>query len=162
MLVLIKLRLNLGDQDLVFRVSVNQSTVSRCISKWVDVLYICLKPLIKWPERDELMKTMPMDFRKNFKNCIIIIDCFEVCMERPTNLRARAQTWSNYKHHNTVKFYKALLNKVQSLLFRKDGGDVPPMCTLQKIVECLTNREMLFWRIGASMSMIVLACTAQQ
>ena len=25
-------------------------------------------------------------------------------MERPTNLKARAQTWSNYKHHSTIKF----------------------------------------------------------
>ena len=25
-------------------------------------------------------------------------------MERPKSLMARAQTWSNYKHHNTVKF----------------------------------------------------------
>jgi hypothetical protein len=25
-------------------------------------------------------------------------------MERPKRLMARAQTWSNYKHHNTVKF----------------------------------------------------------
>jgi len=47
---------------------------------------------------------MPMDFRKNFKQCATIIDCFEVFMERPTNLKARAQTWSNYKHHNTAKF----------------------------------------------------------
>ena len=45
-----------------------------------------------------------MDFRKNFKQCVTIIDCFEVFMERPTNLKARAQTWSNYKHHNTAKF----------------------------------------------------------
>ncbi len=25
-------------------------------------------------------------------------------IEHPTSLKARAQTWSNYKHHNTVKF----------------------------------------------------------
>ena len=25
-------------------------------------------------------------------------------MERATDLKARGQTWSNYKHHNTVKF----------------------------------------------------------
>ena len=35
---------------------------------------------------------------------MVIIDCFEVFCERPANLKARAQTWSNYKHHNTVKF----------------------------------------------------------
>ena len=102
--VLMKLRLNVGDQDIAFRFGTSQSTISRCISKWIDVMYIRLKPLIKWPERDELMKTMPMDFRNNFCQCITIIDCFEVFMERPTNVKARAQTWSNYKHHNTAKF----------------------------------------------------------
>ena len=66
MVVFMKLRLNLGDQDIAFRFDVNQSTVSRCFSKWIDVMYIRLKPLIKWPERDELMKTMPMEFRKSF------------------------------------------------------------------------------------------------
>ena len=35
-----KLRLNLGDQDIAFRFDVNQSTVSRCFSKWIDVMYI--------------------------------------------------------------------------------------------------------------------------
>ena len=33
----------------------------------------------------------------------VIIDCFEVFIDRPSNLLARAQTFSNYKHHNTVK-----------------------------------------------------------
>ena len=47
---------------------------------------------------------MPIDFRSKFRRCVIIIDCFEVFCQRPSNLKARAQTWSNYKHHNTVKF----------------------------------------------------------
>lgn len=29
--------------------------------------------------------------------------CTEVFIERPSNLVARAQTWNNYKHHNTAK-----------------------------------------------------------
>ena len=43
-------------------------------------------------------------YRKNFKRRVIIIDCFEVFCERPSNLKTRSQLWSNYKHHNTVKF----------------------------------------------------------
>ena len=70
----------------------------------IDVLYYKLKPLIIWPDRDALKKTMPMDFRKQFPNCVVIIDCFEIFLERPTNLLARAQTFSQYKHHNTVKY----------------------------------------------------------
>ena len=47
---------------------------------------------------------MPMCFQQSFgKKVAIIIDCFEVFLERPSNLQARAYTWSNYKHKNTAK-----------------------------------------------------------
>ena len=41
LMTLIKLRLNVADQDLAYRFGVNQSTVSRCITKWFDLLYVC-------------------------------------------------------------------------------------------------------------------------
>ncbi|XP_062512472.1 uncharacterized protein LOC134188291 [Corticium candelabrum] len=48
---------------------------------------------------------MPECFLSSFgEKVAIIIDCFEIFVERPTNLLARACTWSQYKHHNTVKF----------------------------------------------------------
>ena len=37
------------------------------------------------------------------KKVTVIIDCFEVFIEKPSNLLARDQTFSNYKHHNTIK-----------------------------------------------------------
>jgi len=61
-------------------------------------------PFIKWPERDTLRETMPTAFRKFFKKCAVIIDCTEIFIERPSDLLARAQVWSNYKHHSTIKF----------------------------------------------------------
>ena len=102
-MVLMKLRLNLGDQYLAYQFGVHNSTISRYFKKWVNVMYMRLKPLIKWPGRGELLKTMPVLFRKSFRTCVII-DCFEIFIERPTSLKPRAQTWSNYKQHNTVKF----------------------------------------------------------
>ena len=61
--------------------------------------------LIKWPDRENLRKTMPLVFKQNFGNKVaVIIDCFEVFIDRSSSLIARAMTWSNYKHHNTVKF----------------------------------------------------------
>ena len=32
-----------------------------------------------------------------------IIDCYEIKIERPSNLLAKGSTWSQYKHTNTVK-----------------------------------------------------------
>ena len=43
-----------------------------------------------------------------WKKTTIIIDCFEIFIERPSNLLARAQTFSNYKHHNTVQVLIAI------------------------------------------------------
>ena len=68
------------------------------------MLYTCLSCLVTWPEREELMKTIPVEFRKHFRKCVVIIDFFEVFIERPTSQTARSQTWSNYKHHNTIKY----------------------------------------------------------
>ena len=47
---------------------------------------------------------MPVCFQYSFgKKVTVIIDCFEVFVEKPSNLLAQAQTFSNYKHHNTIK-----------------------------------------------------------
>ena len=63
-----------------------------------------LSSLIVWPEREALLATMPKCFQYSFGNkASVIIDCFEIFIDRPSNLLARAQTFSNYKHHNTVK-----------------------------------------------------------
>ena len=104
-LTLVKLRLNLSNMFLAYEFETNQSTISRLLTSTISVMYKRMKKLIKWPERETLQKTMPMEFRKNFgKKCAVIIDCFEVNVEKPTGLRARAETWSSYKHHHTIKF----------------------------------------------------------
>ena len=46
-----------------------------------------------WPDRDALTKTMPTCFLDSFgKKVGVILDCFEVFLERPSNLYARACT----------------------------------------------------------------------
>jgi len=65
---------------------------------------IHLRDLIYWPDCEALQKTMPICFQQSFgKKVAIVIDCFKVFIERPSSLEARAASWSNYKHHNTVK-----------------------------------------------------------
>ena len=82
-MILVKLRLNSSDQDLAYRFDVSQS---KNWKKWLAAMYVCLKPLIKWPEKEELMATMPHDFLRSFPKCVCIIDCFEVFCEHPSCL----------------------------------------------------------------------------
>ena len=64
---------------------------------------------------------MPMAFREKFGTKVAaIVDCFEIFIERPSNLYARAQTWSSYKHHNTEKYLIGITPQV-SVSFISEG-----------------------------------------
>ena len=126
LLVLMKLRLNVSNELLAFIFDVTKYTVSRIFLHMLDVLHIMLAPLIIWPERDALRKTMPMEFRRYLDGrVVVIIDCFEVFIEIPSNLEARSLTWSSYKHHNTIKFLIGITPQgTISFLSRAWGGRV--------------------------------------
>ena len=77
LLTLIRLRLNLSGNDLGYRFgNISSSTVSGIFSNVLNIMFQLLQPLIIWPEREALQKTLPMDFRKYSLNCVVIIDCF--------------------------------------------------------------------------------------
>ena len=50
LLFFLKIRLNLMDEDLAFRFGVHRSTVSRNFHHVLDVMYVRLFDLVKWPE----------------------------------------------------------------------------------------------------------------
>ena len=61
--------------------------------------------MIHWSAQEDLVVSMTMAFREKFGTKVAaIVDCFEIFIERPSSLYARAQTWSSYKHHNTAKY----------------------------------------------------------
>ncbi|CAN8026564.1 unnamed protein product [Ixodes persulcatus] len=48
---------------------------------------------------------MPQSFYDAFgAKVAVVVDCFEIKIERPSSLLPRAQTWSQYKSSNTAKF----------------------------------------------------------
>ena len=62
MLALIRLRLGSSGIELGYQFKIHPSTVSRIFSDVIEMLYVCLKFLIVWPEREVLQKTLPMQF----------------------------------------------------------------------------------------------------
>lgn len=104
-LVLVHLRQNSSHVDLCQTFGIKKSTSSKNVFNMLQILYIQLRPLTSWPNREQLKETMPMCFRAHLQEWVaVIVDCFEVHIDQPSNLAARAQTWSSYKHHNTAKF----------------------------------------------------------
>ncbi|XP_056098360.1 uncharacterized protein LOC130099653 [Rhinichthys klamathensis goyatoka] len=104
LVTLMKLRLGLSNKDIAFRFNVTECDVSKILRSWLPVMSATLKPLIKWPSKYAILKNMPKCFKPKYKRCRCIIDCTEIFINRPTNLTSRAQTYSTYKSHNTVKY----------------------------------------------------------
>ncbi|KAL1005667.1 hypothetical protein UPYG_G00062020 [Umbra pygmaea] len=105
LLTLIRLRLDLPIQHLSHIFNVSPRTLSATFADTIDVLYARLTPLLYWPERHCLQATMPHQFLEAFGMRIaIIVDCFEMRTERPSNEMACAQSLSRYKGTHTMKY----------------------------------------------------------
>lgn len=71
--------------------TISVSTVSKTFPAWMVAMDVKPSPLISWPEREALWSTMPLCFQYSFgKKVAVIIDCFEVFIDRPSNLLTRA------------------------------------------------------------------------
>ena len=102
-LVLVRLRLGLFEQDIAYRFDISQSTVSRIVMTWINLLYHQLKQIPLWPPRELTLSNMPKIFRDKYPSTRVIIDATEIFIEQPSLPELQQLTFSNYKNHNTYK-----------------------------------------------------------
>ena len=76
--------------------------MSKIVRTWLPKLANVFAIII-WPEREALQENLSTCFT-SFRNCVCIVDCTEIYTECPLNLKATAQTFSNCKSHNTIKY----------------------------------------------------------
>nr|XP_047127621.1 uncharacterized protein LOC105849804 [Hydra vulgaris] len=99
----IKLRHNINFDMLLFMFDIKKTTALDNFWKWIDIMYVKLKYLIKMQDRDHIYETIPPVFKNKFPRLTSVIDCFEVFVESPSFLMARALFYSQYKKHCTIK-----------------------------------------------------------
>ena len=58
--------------------------------------------MISWPTKEQVTANLPKAF-KHFRRTRSIIDCTEFFVQKPSIPSSQRVTWSNYKHHNTLK-----------------------------------------------------------
>lgn len=102
-LVLVRLRLGLFEQDLAYRFSVSQSTVSRIINTWINFIYLQFKQIPLWIPQDLTLLNMPKCFKDKYPFTRVIIDATEVFVEQPALPELQQLTFSTYKNTNTYK-----------------------------------------------------------
>jgi hypothetical protein len=124
-ITLVKLRHDMAFELIADFKRVSVATISNIFWLWISLLSAKLDFLIKWPDRETIFVTLPAPFKAKFPRLTSIIDCFEIFIERPRNLQARAKCYSNYKKHSTVKvLISCTPNGVVSFLSCAWGGRV--------------------------------------
>lgn len=104
LMTLMRLRLGIQFENLADQFNIPKSTCHDIFKRWLDLLHTKLSFLVHWPDHDASGQTLPHIFRQFFPRLTGIIDCTEFFIDRPKNLKARAEVYSNYKKHSTVKF----------------------------------------------------------
>lgn len=102
--VLVRLRRGLCAADVCFRMGLKEATYSRLFTTWVPFLAAELRLLFPFPSRSLINDWMPNCFRKRYPSTRVVIDCYEVQVERPSGLMNQSATYSDYKGRNTVKY----------------------------------------------------------
>ena len=101
-LVLVKLKSGRMNEDLALHFGVSTGLVSQVFTSWLFFLDAELKLLFQMAESGNA-DGLPSIYEE-ISNLRIIIDCTELMLQKPSDLQERKETFSNYKHHDTVKF----------------------------------------------------------
>lgn len=103
-LIFRKIRLKHQFKLLALNYGVSESYVSKLFGHFVPILAKNLEPLIQWLHEDSIFINLPVQFWARYRNVVVIIDCFEIEIETPSNAFDQSETWSEYKKCNTLKF----------------------------------------------------------
>ena len=107
LILLMKLRLGLLEKDLASRFGISLTTTSTIVRTWLKVSSSILKSMVQVPDLAALNATKPVHFN-GISNLHSIIDATELFIETPKGHMNQRLTWSNYKHHNTLKVLVAV------------------------------------------------------
>ena len=116
LLTLMRLQLRLLNEDVADCFDISPTKSSLIFTTWIELLSKLLKNLVAWLPREAIRDNFPEAFIKTGNdNCRVILGCAEVFIERAKPLDCQAATWSDYKHHNTIKCLVGLFHP-QALL----------------------------------------------
>ena len=107
LLVLMRLQLGLGEKDLADPFKTSLSLTSNIIRSWLRGTANALGKFVFVPDQEVLNDTKPPHFNPA-KNLHLVTDAIELFIEMPKGHKNQRLTWSNYKHHNTMKILVAV------------------------------------------------------
>jgi hypothetical protein len=145
LLTLMKLRLGLLNYDLSSRFKISLTLCSQIFHSWLSAMHKTLGQIVYWPSKEDIIATKPARYR-HLPDLRAIIDCSEIFIETPKDLDLQSITWSDYKHHNTLKFLIAVApNSAITYISACYGGRVSDKAVVldSDFLEMFDNYDMI-------------------
>lgn len=101
-MVLVRLRTGMSLKEISRNFGISMSTFSRLFTSWIVVLSRELSALNCFPKLGLAQQRMPRHFDA-FPDTRVVLDATEIRIQTPSSLDAQRQTFSPYKHANTMK-----------------------------------------------------------
>lgn len=101
-MVFYRLRTRVCAKEVARAFGISELSLSRIFCTWANFLDKELSALMRLPSLSEVQRYMPESFR-DFPNTRAILDCTEVRIQKTARLNAQRQTFSTYKHYNTLR-----------------------------------------------------------
>lgn len=124
-LTLMRLRLDLPIQHMGYLFHVDRRTVCNTFNETICALNARISSMVRWPGRDASNVTVPFQFVEVYgKRVAVILDCFEISTQRPSNLGAEGQPIPDNKNNKTVKYLIGITPQGSVAFFSKgwEGG----------------------------------------
>jgi hypothetical protein len=102
-----KLKLGLLNFDLCKRFRISASLVSHIFHSWINAMYRTVGQYVDWAPKELVLASKPPRYR-HLPDLRAITDCSDVFIEIPKDPFLHTNTWSDYKHHNTLTFLIAV------------------------------------------------------
>lgn len=96
-LFLCRIRNGLQVKDLACRLNIKIQSVSIILKGNSKYMYLRLGSLSYWPNSSAIIQNMPSVYREEFPNCVAIIDCIEIKIQKPSSLLCQSQCYSECK-----------------------------------------------------------------
>jgi len=132
LLVLMRLRLGLLFQDLAQRFFIKESMARQISDFWIPTMSKKLDMVLAFLPNSLIQKSMPMHTRLRYPKLRCIIDCTEIFTEKPLKLLTRAQMFSHYKSHQTIKYLIGIApNGLITFLSAGYSGRASDLCVVR-------------------------------
>ena len=93
--------------------------------------------------KNQVASTLPYAFRERYPTTLRTVDASERFVETPSDLMFQPTPWSNYSHHNTLKFLVACTPKGR----HTQGDFCCATCRATKVAPCVLKSRTVASRL---------------